>query len=383
MKPVSNSNLTLSRTTAVIIRSNHPVFEPRIMKTVRILQEKRISVIVIGWDRNTASKVSPMNITDGAFHLFRVKTPIGTPLISVFLPLWWYYVFVTALPKSGTVLHACDFDTLIPSLLVKIFTRRKLVYDMYDFYSDRLPEKSWIRRALGFLEKFLARFADVVILADDQRREQVKGLKAQRIATIYNSPPSISSLNKPTKFFDNQFTLFYCGTLDLRRGIVSACKAVEELSGVRLILAGYTGPHYKDLLSFIKECNNTTFIGPLEYDEVLEFTQRSDALFALYDPAVPNYRFASPNKLFEAMMCGKPIIVSSNTLMANRVIRHGCGIVVRYGDIESLRKVIQHLKDDPTFARQLGENGRKAYHEFYDWSIMKRRLMRIYNQILM
>ena len=367
-----------------IIRSNYPLLEPRVMKTMRALQEKDVSVVLIGWDRQMTElrAYGQRAGVDCRLHIFRLKTPVGSPLISIILPFWWCYVVAVALLKCGSILHACDLDALVPSLFVKIVTRRKVVYDIFDFYSDRLPEESLTRRVLGFLEKFSARFADMVILADEKRVQQVRGLKTKKAITIYNSPPSISFPKKLTEISDNCYTLFYCGLLDFRRGILSACEAVEGLPSVRLILAGYTGPHYERLLSLVKKYNNTTFIGALSYDQVLDFTKRSDALLALYDPLVPNYRYASPNKLFEAMMCGKPIIVTADTLMAERVLRHACGIVVKHDDVESVREAIQCLNNEPAFSELLGKNGRKAYLRFYNWSAMKKRLIRNYSQMI-
>lgn len=380
MKLIFNRNLQLSKINVVIMRSSHPMFEPRVIKTVASLQEEKIPAAIIGLDRKTSPKSSSQRL-NCPLYMFRMKTPVGTASIAAFLPIWWSYVFVIVLMTGGMVVHACDLDALIPALLLKIFTRKKIVYDIFDFYADRLPEDSFLRKAISFLDKIFARFADVIILADDLRVEQVKGMKAKRCVIIYNSPSFISETANYKKV-SNEFTLFYCGTIDFQRGIVNVAQAVEGLQGVKLVLAGYSGRHYKNLLSFIGKYNNTMFIGPLSYDKVLELTHHADALFALYDPAVPNYRYASPNKLFEAMMCGKPIIVSNNTLMARRVIEHDCGIVVDYDDVQSIREAILCLKENPNFARKLGENGKRAYREFYDWSLMKRRIIKIYKQIL-
>lgn len=364
----------------IIIRSNHPLFEPRVIKIAMTLQEKEIPVVMVGLGRKSTSKLSSQKLTCPV-HVFPMNAPTGSLSISAFLPIWWFYVSVMVLMKKGRILHACDFDALIPALFLKIFTRKKVIYDIFDFYADRLREDSFLRKTINSLEKFFARFADVVILADDLRAEQVKGMKVKRCAVIYNSP-SVISKTPNSKKTSNEFTLFYCGTIDFQRGIINVATAVEGLQGVKLVLAGYSGRHYKRLLSSIEKYNNTLFIGSLSYDEVLEFTQHVDALFALYDPKVPNYRFASPNKLFEAMMCGKPIIVSNNTLMAHRVIDHGCGIVVDYDNIPSIQRAILLLKENTNLARELGENGKKAYQEFYDWSLMKKRIIEIYKQIL-
>jgi glycosyltransferase involved in cell wall biosynthesis len=126
---------------------------------------------------------------------------------------------------------------------------------------------------------------------------------------------------------------------------------------------------------------HVTFIGTIPYDEVIRRTLQSDLLFALYDPNVPNNRYASPNKLFEAMMCGKPILVSDGTAMAEIVREEECGLVVPYGDVDAIKHAILTLKNDPALCRRLGENGRRAYETKYNWKIMEERLLEIYRRL--
>jgi len=124
-----------------------------------------------------------------------------------------------------------------------------------------------------------------------------------------------------------------------------------------------------------------TYLGPIMYDIVIEKTLQADLLFALYDPRVPNNRYASPNKLFEAMMCGKPILVSDGTAMADIVKEEECGLVVPYGDVDAIKHAILTLKNDPVLCRRLGENGRRAYETKYNWKIMEERLLEIYRRL--
>ena len=78
------------------------------------------------------------------------------------------------------------------------------------------------------------------------------------------------------------------------------------------------------------------------------------------------------------MMCGKPILVSDETTMAEIVRKEDCGIVVPYGDVDATKRAILTLKNDPALCRRLGENGRRAYETKYSWKIMEERLLKIY-----
>ena len=108
----------------------------------------------------------------------------------------------------------------------------------------------------------------------------------------------------------------------------------------------------------------------------------ADILFAFYDPQIPANRYASPNKLFEAMMCGKPIITNAETTATKIVETENCGVVVPYGDVEAIKDTILKLKNNADLRERLGKNGRRAYEERYGWGIMEERLLKAYANLI-
>ena len=89
------------------------------------------------------------------------------------------------------ILHACDFDTILPCLFLKLVFGKKLVYDIFDFYPDHLRGiLSWLKRILRSLDYWIINQADGVILVDDSRCEQIERTTPKRLTVIYNSPES-------------------------------------------------------------------------------------------------------------------------------------------------------------------------------------------------
>ena len=123
---------------------------------------------------------------------------------------------------------------------------------------------------------------------------------------------------------------------------------------------------------------NVNWHGRVPYERALQLSAAADALFATYDPAIPNHRYASPNKLFEAMMLGKPVLVCANTNMDGIVSAVDCGLVLPYGDILALETALAHLAADAALRHRLGENARRAYEESYSWARMQARLYALY-----
>jgi glycosyltransferase involved in cell wall biosynthesis len=113
----------------------------------------------------------------------------------------------------------------------------------------------------------------------------------------------------------------------------------------------------------------------------MRLSDAADVLFATYDPAIQNHKYSSPNKIFEAMMLGKPVIVAAGTNMDRIIETQDCGCVVPYGDVASLEKTMQTLADDPALLQTLGNNARKAYEAHYAWTIMQQRLLTLYHEV--
>jgi glycosyltransferase involved in cell wall biosynthesis len=120
----------------------------------------------------------------------------------------------------------------------------------------------------------------------------------------------------------------------------------------------------------------------VSYPKALQLSAAADVLFATYDPSIANHKYSSPNKVYEAMMLGKPIIVATGTNMDRIIGEAGCGCIVPYGDVHSLEDALQSLAANPDVMQKLGQNARRAYETTYDWAIMRQRLIQMYARVM-
>jgi len=356
--------------------------DPAIRKVCRCLAQNGYSVRLLVWDRQ--QNLTDVNSLEYTVDKFNLRAPYDKLSAAFYLPLWWIYQLYYLLKHHADVIHACDFDTLFPAILVKILKRTKFCYTIYDFYADNLPTRvpAIIRKVVAGMEKYGVGHTDALFLVDKARYAQVEGARINNLAYIYNTPPDVSEPHSPVtkstgSVIENK-TVFYAGALHEDRGLKQAIAAINEVPGVELILAGVGSiADYLGQIPFDRE-HSVRYLGWLPYEKVIQYTLTADILFAFYNPAVPNNRYASPNKLFEAMMCGKPIVVNDNCSMADIVREEDCGLVVPYGDVDAIKHAIHTLKNDPGMCKRFGENGRKAYETKYNWKIMEERLLKIY-----
>ena len=371
MKDVSPIKVALVRSRAT---------DPGVHKVARALAEGGYAVDLLVWVREGRRKE---NDKDNFYntHRFSLKAPYYKLSLLVYLPIWWLYEFLFLLRYGTNVIHACDLDTLLPAILVKVIKRSKLCYTIYDFYADILPQQipSLIKKLFSFTEKFFIRFVDALFLVDRSQYEQVRGAKINRVEYIYNSPEDC--FDTKTKLErSSKVNIFYAGYLGKSRGLEEVINAVRELDDIKLTIAG-TGPGRDIIEHNLAKLHNLQYIGQIPYGEVIANSLDADILFRFGDPKIPSSKYESPNKLFEAMMCAKPIIVNDGTTASKIVTEEKCGLIIPYGDVAAIKEAILSLKNDPELRRTLGKNGRKAYENHYSWDIMRNRLIDIYHEI--
>jgi glycosyltransferase involved in cell wall biosynthesis len=374
-----------------IVRGKSPPEpEPRITKTAMALKEIGWGISLVEWDRSS-SKCKKEVVQGLELRRINLRAPENSPSLAFFLPWWWIRVFVALVKEDPDVFHACDFDTLAPCVLLRFLKGKRVVYDQFDSYANMIEYNipHWVRSIIDFIEKWFADHSDLVILADESRKNWAKKIR-KKVVVVENTPPDLflahnfpassAHENEEREERSAPLTIFYGGNLVKTRGLGLMASLADRLEGIRFRVAGW-GPDEDELIPLLKSSKNVDFLGPLSYDKLLHETAKADVIFAAYDPQIKNNRFASPNKLFEAMMCARPVIVARGTNADEVVEKERCGFVIEYENEKELAKVLKNLQKDRALGVRLGMNGRKAYLSRHNWAIMKKRIQAIYAEL--
>ncbi len=367
----------------VIVRSCLETLTPRAFKNAGALAaEEGYEVTVLAWDREAKNPKS--EVRDGyQARRFRFKAPYGLTVL-LYLPVWWCFEFLWLMSHRWDVVHAMDFDTAPPAVLAAGLKRKPVIYELADVYEDMMPLPRMIRRFSIAIDKIFMRLAKAMIISDEARVTELSGIPNDNITVIYNSPPDLLGEMGASPQKSDQFTLFYSGTLHEERqsNLDKVARAIRSIDGVRLVIAGY-GEQVGETERWASGApGKVQFIGRIEYAEALEKTLASDLVISLYSPVLLNTRYASANKVFEAMMCGKPVLLSGGTAMAEMIEKENCGLVIDAGSVEEIKEAIIKLKEDPELRQKLGTNGRRAYEQQYSWEIMRQRLLGLYKGMM-
>jgi glycosyltransferase involved in cell wall biosynthesis len=355
-----------------IVASNSILRHPRIWKIANSLK-KKYEPSAFGWNREGISS-QDINKYIVPLSLFRIKAPFGRPSLILYYPLFWTWIFFKLLANRPSVVHAVDLDTLLPCTLYKLILRKRLVYDVHDRFGGYVPLKYTILyKAISLVEELLSKQANVLVTVSEKVQDTFR-LRPKHCAIIMNFSEDYN-LNR-SKSEDGILTLVYTGLICKDQGLDIVTPALEGLDNVRLVLAGRVAD--KELLDKMTKLPNVNYVGLLERADSLKLEASSDAMVVLYDLQYRKNQLSSPNKIFEAMMCGIPLITNMEGDLVEEI---DCGITVEY-NIDQVKNAIIKLRDDLELRTRLGNNGRKAFVEKYNWDNMEKKLYEIYSNLL-
>lgn len=373
----------------ILVKNHFPLDEdPRVLKEVFALKKANFTLTLISWNRFGQGLSQRRSDIDGA-KVIKLETGRYAnrlvsidPILSYFLlPVWWVFVLKWLLKEEWDIAHVVNFQSIIPSIIAGKLKGKPVIYEIEDTWFDQISVSSYVRLFFLWLDKFCMRFSSAVILVDELQEIEFGGIPNEYVTVVYDS--AIDIYEKTRDFENKTFTIFYAGEITKYRhlNLDKMVEAVKEIDGTRIILAG--GGDIDEIKKWASSMpNKVHFIGRIPYNEVLQLSISSDLLFVLRDNSLPLHRAICGSKVFEAMMCGKPILVSKGTATADKVAKAKCGILVDPNNIAEIREAILFLKENKSMRNQLGRNGRKAYESIYSWEIMKQRLLNLYCKIL-
>lgn len=280
---------------------------------------------------------------------FRLRANIGSGIKNLFNLLMfniWLVWKLVLFRKSFTTMHAIDFDTVGAGLLIKCLLRKRLIFDIYDGYAYGRKFPKFAGDIIKKVERSFASKADSFIVPAYYRLNQMGMTHMNNGYVLENVPVPKSTLfvdyKRSSKFDKNCIVLSYVGTLESRtRGLENLLRLVSINSNYILVSAGYgeLAPLFK---KFADEFENIFFYGAVDPQRGLEIMLDSDIIVGLYYLNSSNHLYASPNKYYEHLMLGKPILTSNGTRISDLVSKDKTGFTIgdNIEDLDILLKTI-------------------------------------------
>ncbi|MEM1973989.1 MAG: glycosyltransferase [Thermoplasmata archaeon] len=340
----------------------------------RGVKESKISVTKVGFNVGSGS--------DSSDKIVYIEIPVGIRyaggMKNFFGIIKYQLLLLKELRKRVNnidILYAIDFLMAVPMFFVAVTKGKRFVYHIADKFIDAYKVPKVLKPFFSFLDSLLIRYAPVIVVPDKSRIDRTLEKYRDKVFVIYNSPEDIFENNFEFREIpeSSNLRLAYFGTLTEDRFIKELCTVVIENGSLELHIGGL-GPLEDFVLTKAKECERIKYYGKVPYDFVLNIQKDVDLLVAMYDPSIENNKRSSPNKLFEAMMLGKPIIVSQGMGIDEFVKDNNLGFVCEYSINEFSKLISSILKIDKCNLKLFGSNARKIYEKEYSWSMMKEKI---------
>lgn len=363
-------------------RSNPVNPDSRVEKEIMALYDDGYLVDVFCWDRESNHKIDKYSFGNTTINIYRVgyKAGFGEGVKSLksFLKFQLSLVkWVFNHRNDYDIYHACDFDTAFFSFFSIRICKKKIVFDIFDFICG--DSQNFFQKMVKKSQFFLINHADATIICTEKRKLQIKGTRPRKLSIIHNSPDGTIISNH---IFDKQSkrkSVVYVGVFLEHRLLREMISYFEKNSDIDLYIGGF-GLLEKFITESAEKHTNIHFMGKLPYNMTLALEQSCDIMTAIYDPEVENHRFAAPNKFYESLFLGKPLLMVKGTGMSEVVEKERIGAVIDYSE-EGFAAGIQKLLDMEDEWDEMSLRMKKLYLQKYNWDVMKKRLIHLYEEL--
>lgn len=371
----------------VFLRSNPVDPDPRVEKEVNTLIKAGHSVTIVAWDRkgNYKIKKSEVHLRNGKVTIYRfgILANYGSGFKDNAIPLTLFQLrlifWLLKNRKRYDLIHSCDFDTAFVSLHVGKMLKKKVIYDIFDYYIHAFNVPNVIKKIVEKRDHKLINSADGVIICSEQRTRQIKGTSPKKLVVLHNSPADITIESERSKLNENMTKIAYVGILSEGRLLRELANVIIKNPNLQLHIGGF-GKLHDYFVSLDRNYDNIFYYGKVNYSKALELENDCDVMTALYDPRIANHYYAAPNKFYEALMLGKPLIMVKNTGMSELVTKNGIGEVIDF-DENSLENAINNIIRYRTKWPEISSKMQSLYNNEYSWTKMESRLLDLYKNI--
>lgn len=359
----------------LLIRDNE-CFEPRVKNYLRYFESHNIPYHVIAWNRNGTAQ------PDEHITFYQRRAEYGKRLANIPNKLGWMHFAMKEIYRHRnecSAIHACDIDGILPALVVGKPLKKKVIFDIFDWISS-LTGRGVVYKLVELLQNFCYRHSDAVILCEEERKAQAKA-DNDIIFIVPNIPDGKTAFDPEAlaktaaDLAQYDHVVSYVGVFDRDRGLENLLEAVSQCPNVKLNIAGF-GVLDELIRGYADRFPNIAYWGRVEYAVGQAIQKNSSMISAMYYLTSPLHKYAAPNKYYESLVLGVPMITTENTLVGSKVTKFDTGFVLN----ESAKSLLALLRQD-----DLNEQIRKkkkncasiweSVYKFYYEDYMKNKYM--------
>ncbi len=306
-------------------------------------------------------------------------------------PFWFVLGYRVVARERLDLLIVRDLPLILVGVWLKKRFRIPLILDMAEDYPAMYREsievggwRAWVHRIfknpalMAAVERRTLRQIDhtLVVVEESARRLQRQyDIPAARVSVVSNTPrlenlePLAASVGPAARSW---LQIIYTGLVQDARGLEDVVEALARLHArgldVRCRVVG-DGPYLPRLAKLVSEKglhSAVEFTGWVAPRELARHVHEAD-IGIIPHPKNDHTDTTVPNKLFDYMGCGKPVVVSNAVPLERIVTSEACGLVYTAGSPQSLADVLARMSADPAALERMGRNGAAAVRRHFHW----------------
>lgn len=351
------------------------------------------------WLKRVYSKIKRFYILSKSFTKKKIVKNVNSITLKLLMPLHkistYYYFCKTssrlAIEWKADVAHAHDLNTMLAAHWLKKTTGAKVIYDSHELWihRNRVGRKAVVEKSIDKLvERWLIKDADQIITVCDSIGDwlvdRYKDIPSPVI--LRNMPYSIDldvnaiTLKKRLGIPEDALTLIYTGKFTTGRGILAGIHLLSKIKNIHFVMLGYGDDIFMDDLN--KKINSLgvqdrlTICPPVPYSEVTSFISGADLALVYIEPICLSYEYALPNKLFESIQAGIPIL-GANLIEIEKLVT-GLNIGICFDNESDLAESLKSI--DPLTVTQWKRNINSAKQQLC-WERESEKLTSCYSAL--
>lgn len=370
---------------AIVSVINDLSTDQRVHKVCKTLHKLGFEVTLIGRKQKTSLDLIKRDYATKRMVLLFEKGPL-------FYAEFHIRLFLYLLFNKATVLVANDLDTLLPNYLISKFLGSKLVYDSHELFCEvpelqMNPKKKQIWKGI---EKWIFPKLKYVFTVNDSIANIYKEEYKVPVIVVRNMPQLANQKKvKPVSKkelgipLNKKIILLQGAGINMDRGAEEAVQAMQYVNNAHLLIigAGDVIPQLIQMTEDLKLSDKVSFIPKVPFEKLIQFTHHADLGLTLDKDTNINYKYSLPNKLFDYIHGGVPVLTSDLVEIKKIVKHYDLGDCIENHDPKHIAEKINSLFSDEG-RLQSWEKNTLAIANSLNWEHEELKLISVYKKFL-
>jgi len=299
-------------------------------------------------------------------------------------------LFFFLLFYKSDLLVANDLDTLLSNYLVSKLKRIPMVYDSHEYFTGvpEIQDRPFVKWVWKTIEKKIFPHLKYIMTVSNSIALQYENEYGIRPTVIRNCSRASSSIPGYTREElginkESLLLIFQGAGINVDRGGEELIEALGNTEGVFLLIVGSGDvlPVLKEKVNQLNISDRVRFIPKLQWKELIRYTKSADAGLSLDKNTNLNYRFSLPNKLFDYISAGIPVIAGNLPEVRNIIEENDCGVIVPVITSEEISNTLKRLRDDKDYLNKLRTNSVIASKKL-NWENESKKVTDFYKDVI-